>query len=804
MFRRRAFRVLALLAGIGVVLYLVVSLYLPSSRRLIFGVDKSSGAVRVVRSHVTFLPPFQFYRLSFDKRNGYAQRDGVIRIVSQDGVPVTVGYRLRFGIAGDHIPDARRLVNDGWSAWIRARVGEAVSAVTSQIPIEELLSPTSQFHAQRDPLRQTVSRHLAASGLYVTAFEIARLEVDRDALLHAKRVELRRDARSVPGRVAIFAIDGADWELIKELADDGRLPNLKALSQGGVTGAMSTIQPTVSPMLWTTVATGLPPDRHGVLDFIDRGSHTPIDSSARRAPALWDVAEAFGRPTEVVNWWTAWPPTSSTGVVFDTPGPELPTAIYPSTLTARAQSLAIPVNTVGYENVRRFLNITQTEFNTAVESGNAADPLNIFRGILAKTWTDHRVAINLYNEQKPLLLMMSYDGTDAVNHLFAPYHPPYREDISQSGYRKYWPAVTNYYAEIDRLLGEWMNVLPPDTTVLITSAHGFRWGKSRPRTMPNGGAALGDHRSPGIFIAYGQHVAAARGSHPISIYDVTPTALTLLGLPKSTEMPGQMATWAFKDVTPMKSMRVVSYGEFVAPRPVETGEHLDAKSYQQELQVIGHLNDPARNATPLLEEDDQPEETKPLPVEQWGRYAYYNNLGVQLRAQGKTTDAVDAFNTAVKLNPARPVPYLNLAMALFDRQMYTDADAAFLQAVAHGLPNAERYFIDYAALYHERNSPSRAIVLLSKGKEMFPQSATIAANLGATLVSVSRYTEGVPELERALGLQPSSTLVLNDLGVFYAKHNDYARALDYWNRSLSIEPHQPQIRDAANEARTHL
>src|SRR5438552_14064912 len=43
------------------------------------------------------------------------------------------------------------------------------------------------------------------------------------------------------------------------------------------------------------------------------------------------------------------------------------------------------------------------------------------------------------------------------------------------------------------------------------------------------------------------------------------------------------------------------------------------------------------------------------------------------------------------------------------------------------------------------------------------------------------------ELERALGLQPSSTLVLNDLGVFYAKHNDYARTLDYWNRGRSEE-----------------
>lgn len=804
MFRRRAFRVLALLAGMGAVLYLLVSLYLPSSRRLIFGVNKSTGAVRVVQSHVTFLPPFQFYRLTFDKREGYAQRDGVIKIVSKEGVPVTVAYRLRFGIAGDHIPDARRLVDSGWSAWIRARVGEAVSAVTSQIPIEELLSPTSQFHAQRDPLRQTVASHLAASGLKVTAFEVARLEVDRDALLKVKRAELRRDARSTPARVAVFAIDGADWELLKELADDGRIPNLKALTQGGTTASMLTIQPTVSPMLWTTVATGLAPDRHGVLDFLDRGTHAPVESYARRAPALWDIADAFGRATEVVNWWTAWPPTSSTGVFFDTPGPVLASAIYPPTLAPRAQTLSVPVNTIGYEQVRRFLNISSAEFDNAVSGGNPSDPINIFRGILSKTWSDHRVAINLYNEQKPLLLMMSYDGTDVVNHLFAPYHPPYREDVSQTSYRKYWPTVANYYAEIDRLIGEWMNVLPPDTTVIITSAHGYRWGKYRSHSLPNGRATLSDHRNPGIFIAYGQHVAASRSGHPISIYDVAPTVLTLLGLPPSTEMTGHVATWAFKDIQPLTSVRVVSYGEFVGERPLDVQAHPDSKAYQLLLQAIGHLNDPTRNVTPILEDDDQPEVAKPLPPEQWGRYAYYNNLGVQLRGQNKTTDAVDAFTRAVELNPSRPVPYLNLAMALFDRQMYSDADAAFLQAVAHGLPNAERYFLDYAALYREKNSPTRAIALLYKGQEMFPQSALISANLGSALVAASRYTEGVPQLERALGLQPSSTLVLNNLGIFYAKKGDYGRALDYWNRSLSISANQPQVRDAANGARARL
>jgi len=244
MFRSRLFRALATLAGLGAIMYIMVSLFLPSSRRLVFGVDKRTGKVRLVQNHVTFLPPHQFYRLEFDRRQGAAQRDGFVRILSQEKVPVTISYRLRFSIPGERFPDATRLVRDGWSAWIRARVSEAVQAVAQQVPIEELLSPTSQFAARRDVLRQVVSRHLARSGIQVTAFEIARIEPDRRALLEVKRQELRREARGVAGRVAIFGLDGADWSLLSELSNDGRIPNIRALIQGGTTASLQTIQPT--------------------------------------------------------------------------------------------------------------------------------------------------------------------------------------------------------------------------------------------------------------------------------------------------------------------------------------------------------------------------------------------------------------------------------------------------------------------------------------------------------------------------------------------------------------------------------
>ncbi|HET7436417.1 MAG TPA: alkaline phosphatase family protein [Thermoanaerobaculia bacterium] len=807
MFRSRLARVLALFAGLGLVMYVVISLFLPSSRRLIVGIDKSTGSIRLVRSHVTFLPPHQFYRLDFDKREGAAQRDGFIRIVSQEGVPVTITYRLRFNIAGDRIADARTLVREGWSAWIRRRVGEAVAVVAQKVPIEELLSPTSQFAQQRDRLRQVVAGHLARSGLQVTAFEIARVEADREALLNYKRAELRRSARGVAGRVAIFAIDGADWELISELADDDRIPNLRALARGGVTGSVQTIQPTVSPLVWTTMATGVTPDRHGVIDFFDRANKRPVDALTRRAPALWEVAEAFGRHSVVVNWWTDWPAAPGATVTFDTPVDLIENGIYPATQADRIRNLQVPPNTVGFQQVARFLNITASEYDDAVRSNDPNDPINVMRTVLAKTWTDHRVALDLYQREKPLLMMMSYDGTDVANHLFAPYHPPYREGINEVAYRRYWPSVANYYAEVDRLIGEWMSVLTDDTTVIIVSAHGFRWGKNRPRTSPVGRAALSDHRNPGLFIAYGNHVAPNRASHPMTIYDVAPTTLAILGLPKSTEMPGQVATWAFRDIQPVESVRVVSYSEFFNARPAGGLPPIDAKLYTASLQAIGHVIDVSR-LQPVFEDEDgeiaSAAQAQPIAPQQYGSYAWYNNLGVQLRSQNKFKEAVEAFQKAIELNPNKPTPYLNLAMVLFDRQQYTAADEAFIQAVAKGLPNADRWFVDFAALYRTKDMTSRAIALLYKGKQIFPSSYAIAANLGSALAESERYTEGIPELERALGLQPSSTLALNNLGLYYSKKNDYGRALDFWNRSLTIDPRQPQIRQAADAARTHL
>ncbi len=803
--RNRFLTTLLILAGFAALFYILVSLFVPSPRRLIFGVDKRSGKIRMAESRIAFLPPHQFYRLNFETRGGSAAHEGVVVVRSSEGLPVKLTYHLRFGIAQRRMPDARRLVREGWSAWIRARVAEAVSALSTKIPVEELVSPSSRFAAQRNVVRNTVARHLAQSGLAVTSFEIERIEVDPEEMLRYKRLQLRRNARGPVGRVAVIGLDGADWELIRELIIDGRMPNLAAVIDGGTSGVVQPIQPPLAPLAWTSVATGVQPDRHGVLDFIQRPSESEVVTSAsRKAPALWDIAPAFGRSATVVNWWAAWPPTQRNVSVFDTPVDLVPGAIYPPELAQIVNPVLIPETTVDYKQVARFVNVTEPEFRQSLATKNPRDPVVAMRSILAKTWSDHRAAIALFKRKKPMLTMVLYDGTDEVNHLFGPYHPPRRGSVPFEEYRKYWPTVGNYYSEIDRLIGEWIKVLPTDTTLMIVSPYGMTWGLTRPAQPPGGRSALSEHRRAGIFVAFGNRVVPANLRRPLTVYDIAPTVLSILGLPESSEMSGAALEWALQGVEPIRTVSIISYSESVSPRPVVAGDRHDRSAYLARLQAIGHVVDSSRATAPAFTPDEGTPEQIPVGAPEWGRYAYFNNYGVQLQRQGKTDEALEAFQNAIDTNPARSTPFLNYAIALAKTNRFTAAENVFFAGIERGVSNPVELILDFAAWHREKGNGARAVNILMRGRQLFPDSPEIAANLGSALASEMRYTDGLAELERALAMQPSSTVVLNNLGLIHVRRKDYARALDYWNRSLAIDPAQPKIRAGVEAVRTRL
>ena len=76
-------------------------------------------------------------------------------------------------------------------------------------------------------------------------------------------------AEALAKKLLLVGWDAADWELIHPLLDAGRMPNLKRVVESGVMGNLMTLQPILSPILWTSIATGKRAYHHGITGFVE-------------------------------------------------------------------------------------------------------------------------------------------------------------------------------------------------------------------------------------------------------------------------------------------------------------------------------------------------------------------------------------------------------------------------------------------------------------------------------------------------------------------------------------------------------
>ena len=105
--------------------------------------------------------------------------------------------------------------------------------------------------------------------------------------------------------------DAADWQVIHPLLDAGLMPNLQRLVEGGVIGNLASLSPMLSPILWTSIATGKRAYAHGVRGFIeplpDRSGVRPVGTRSRRCKALWNIVSQSGRRSVVCGWQASHP-----------------------------------------------------------------------------------------------------------------------------------------------------------------------------------------------------------------------------------------------------------------------------------------------------------------------------------------------------------------------------------------------------------------------------------------------------------------------------------------------------------------
>jgi tetratricopeptide (TPR) repeat protein len=119
--------------------------------------------------------------------------------------------------------------------------------------------------------------------------------------------------RSTKGKRVIFVgLDGADWRLLDRFTADGTMPELAKIEGRAERRVLVTQHPPLSPLVWTSMMTGVSPLEHRILDFTRFNPKTraqePITSDERAVPAIWNMARYGGKRAAVFGLWATYPP----------------------------------------------------------------------------------------------------------------------------------------------------------------------------------------------------------------------------------------------------------------------------------------------------------------------------------------------------------------------------------------------------------------------------------------------------------------------------------------------------------------
>lgn len=260
-----------------------------------------------------------------------------------------------------------------------------------------------------------------------------------------------------PGRrpMIVVGIDGGEWRVIRDLWEQGRLPNFRRIAERGVTAELRT-KYTASPIIWTTIATGVTPAEHGITGFVvpTAEGDVPVSSTVRKAPALWNMVSRARRSVGVLGWWASWPAEPVSGVVVsDRATMELPDRVHPPEWLPRLSA--------ALERARR-------------EGDAGANPFGANKAAAERDRVVDLLARDLATEELDLLLVY-FRGVDiASHHHFKHYRPQaFDPPPPAAEVAAHAEAIPREYEAVDQALGALL-AAAPEANLVVISDHGFK------------------------------------------------------------------------------------------------------------------------------------------------------------------------------------------------------------------------------------------------------------------------------------------------------------------------------------------
>ncbi len=567
--------------------------------------------------------------------------------------------------------------------------------------------------------------------------------------------DVARAASNAPRRLIIVGVDGGDWANLKPLISAGRLPNFARLVREGATGPLRSEEPMLSPLLWTTMATGRYPEDHGILNFtvVDpkTGARAPISRLYRKVDAFWNMLSRNQRTVDMVGWLATDPAETISGVMVTdkfgyvayAPGDSArasASSLSPRNRERELAALAVHSSDVTDAEIARFVDVPANEIARHHGDFDPKDPLNNLIHLYASTRTFQNIAVHLLKADAPDVLAVYFEWVDAMSHLFMLHAPPQMPDVPAAEYARYHKAVEEAYVVQDEILGAIMALMDERTVLMVISDHGFKSGAVRLRNRPEiwAGNAAKWHQIDGMVGFFGAGVTKGTTIQGASILDVAPTILALQGLPRASDMPGSPIASAF-DVAVISTFSNERVATLDGPR----GEaHSDASSSaadaetMKKLEALGYLTPDNADA--------------------------HNNLGQRYQERGDYMKAIDAYKQAIAMRPNFYSAYNNLAVCYGKIKMYTEAEEALRKCISIK-PDDFYAMNNLAVMYIQTGRVEAGGRMAEQAVRIEPGYANGHVTLGSAYAMTKRFDEAEREFREALRLEPDDKSAAENL-----------------------------------------
>ena len=613
-----------------------------------------------------------------------------------------------------------------------------------------------------------------------------------------------------PGRVIVLGLDGLDPDVVDLLVGEGRLPHFAALRRDGAHGRLRSSRPLLSPILWTTIATGKTPDAHRIGHFVAvnqaTGEPLPVTSRMRQVKALWNIASDAGRQVAVVGWWATWPAEAVSGAVVSDHtcyhflfeeglrGGGLDDAsVHPPALAPRVARLVRRPAELTAADLAPYVSVDAAELARPFDF---ADPLGHFKWALASAESYRAIAGDLWRTERPDLLLAYIEGTDSTSHLFG--HLFRAEGLAgelAEQQRRYGRTVEAMYEWADRLVGEMVAMMDARTTLVVLSDHGFALG-----ALPDDPSVTRDmrrvserfHRDDGILYLHGRDVRPGVVLEDAALLDVAPTVLALLGIAPPRDMPGRVLTAGLRIADPPRT--VATYEGAAPPGGTVVADAAVDPAILERLRSLGYLDAESpggdRNLAAALFQQGRYAEAerayaalvRARPDDGALRASWAGALG----ALGRYDQALEEIGRAIAAAPLDPEGVHNRAVIRERQGRREDAIADYRTAL--------RYHPSYAP---SRQALQRLGVADNATTPVDPavRRADALAERAADLARRGDYAGASSLLDEAAQAAPRHALVHHYRANVAFLMGDRAAAIAALQRALEIEPDNALFRE---------